>query len=89
MQGKERDKEYSHTYISGNNCVFALLLHSQEERNGFTFDGTDNASLHGALDRAINLYKGSFEKWNEYSLRNMKVCGSCLGVLQIQVLPAC
>jgi hypothetical protein len=57
---------------------FNVALRTQEERNGFTFDGTDHGSLHGALDRAINLYKGQFDRWNEYSLRNMKVGATCL-----------
>lgn len=44
----------------------------QEERNGFTFDGADAGSLHGALDRAIALFKGSAEAWEELAARNMR-----------------
>lgn len=43
----------------------------EEERNGFSFDGTDANSLHGALDRAVALFKDDPERWRELSLRNM------------------
>ena len=41
------------------------------EGNGFVFDGTDDNSLHSALDRAVAMYKGEPTAWHELALRNM------------------
>ena len=43
----------------------------REEGNGFVFDGTDDNSLHSALDRAVAMYKGKPAAWHELALRNM------------------
>jgi glycogen synthase len=51
-------------------CAHAPL---QEKRNGFTFDGADDGSLHGALDRAIRLFREDPATWRHISTRNMKV----------------
>jgi len=40
------------------------LKEPEEKRNGFVFEGADNASLEGALDRAIEYYKERKEWWS-------------------------
>lgn len=47
--------------------------HTQEERNGYTFDGTDQASMAGALDRALALYRDDPQKWRHVILQGMEV----------------
>lgn len=61
--------------LESADAVLCLSRRFQEERNGFTFDGTDPGSMYGALDRAIALYKGQYEQWNEIAVRNMRVSG--------------
>ena len=41
------------------------------EGNGFVFDGTDDNSLHSALDQAVAMYKDKTMAWNELAQRNM------------------
>lgn len=41
--------------------------------NGFTFDGIDEGSLNGALDRAIRYCKERPEWWAKLSRTNMQV----------------
>eukprot|EP00983_Pelagomonas_calceolata_P072057 1151501-Pelagomonas_calceolata.AAC.2 len=54
-----------------------------EERNGYTFDGTDSGSMSAALDRALALFRDQPQKWNQVICRSMQVCiaeqfaGSC------------
>jgi glycogen synthase len=55
---------------------------AQAQRNGFTFDGADTGSLHGALDRAIRLFREEPATWRTISTRNMKV-GVCAGMYYI------
>lgn len=45
--------------------------HQKGEGNGYTFDGTDEGSLYGALDRALSHYGESKESWAQLSLCNM------------------
>jgi glycogen synthase len=47
--------------------------------NGFSFEGTDDASLHSALDRALNMFKDKQEEWKGLSIRNMKADVSWAG----------
>eukprot|EP00271_Cylindrocystis_brebissonii_P011496 TRINITY_DN29333_c0_g1_i1.p1 TRINITY_DN29333_c0_g1~~TRINITY_DN29333_c0_g1_i1.p1 ORF type:complete len:759 (+),score=106.00 TRINITY_DN29333_c0_g1_i1:152-2428(+) len=44
---------------------------STERGNGYVFDGIDEGSLDGALDRALQCYKGSPERWAQLSSRVM------------------
>lgn len=39
--------------------------------NGYVFDGTDDGSLHQALDRAIQHYLAKPESWAQLRSRNM------------------
>uniref|UniRef100_A0A383VX60 Starch synthase, chloroplastic/amyloplastic n=2 Tax=Tetradesmus obliquus TaxID=3088 RepID=A0A383VX60_TETOB len=45
--------------------------HAPGEANGYTFDGTDEGSLHGALDRALTHFKEQRASWTELSATNM------------------
>jgi len=47
--------------------------------NGFSFEGSDDASLHSALDRALNMFKDKQEEWKGLSIRNMKADVSWAG----------
>ena len=40
--------------------------------NGYVFDGADASDLHGALDRALALYKGDRPAWAALSASNME-----------------
>ncbi|KAG2494247.1 hypothetical protein HYH03_007602 [Edaphochlamys debaryana] len=42
-------------------------------RNGFTFDGADDPSLHGALDRALELYAAQPSRWAALAQDNMRL----------------
>ncbi|GIM11576.1 hypothetical protein Vretimale_15059 [Volvox reticuliferus] len=42
-------------------------------RNGYTFDGVDESSLYGALDRALQLYKQQPSRWSSLSRDNMRL----------------
>ncbi|KXZ52394.1 hypothetical protein GPECTOR_9g438 [Gonium pectorale] len=42
-------------------------------RNGFTFDGSDDGSLRGALDRALALYREQPGRWEALSRGNMRL----------------
>jgi len=44
----------------------------KDEENGFTFDGTDEGSLDGALCRAIECYKTRASVWEDLVVSNMK-----------------
>uniref|UniRef100_A0A7R9YVB8 Starch synthase, chloroplastic/amyloplastic n=1 Tax=Chlamydomonas euryale TaxID=1486919 RepID=A0A7R9YVB8_9CHLO len=41
-------------------------------RNGFSFGGSDEASLFSALDRALAMYRERRGEWEQLSLRNMQ-----------------
>lgn len=45
--------------------------HAPGEGNGYTFDGTDEGSLHSALDRALGHFKEARSSWTELSATNM------------------
>lgn len=45
--------------------------HAPGEGNGYTFDGTDEGSLHSALDRALAHFKDRRKSWGELSNTNM------------------
>mmetsp|Transcript_35470 Transcript_35470/g.67957 ORF Transcript_35470/g.67957 Transcript_35470/m.67957 type:complete len:648 (+) Transcript_35470:97-2040(+) len=47
-----------------------------ELANGFCFDGTDEASLNGALDRALDYYAERPDWWSELSQKNMTIDNS-------------
>ncbi|EFJ39907.1 hypothetical protein VOLCADRAFT_108446 [Volvox carteri f. nagariensis] len=42
-------------------------------RNGYTFDGTDEGSMYGALDRALQLYEQQPGRWAALSCDNMRL----------------
>ena len=44
----------------------------QGDANGFVFDGTNEAALYGALDRALALYKGSPDVFRTLSTAAMR-----------------
>jgi starch synthase len=39
--------------------------------NGYTFDGSDEVALHGALDRALEHFRTSRSTWGQLSQTNM------------------
>lgn len=44
-----------------------------EQRNGFSFGGSDEGSLFSAMDRALRMYKERRGDWEGLSIRNMQV----------------
>ncbi|KIY95460.1 hypothetical protein MNEG_12503 [Monoraphidium neglectum] len=42
------------------------------EGSGYVFDGTDEASLYGALDRALKDFKADPAAWGRLSRRNLR-----------------
>lgn len=49
---------------------------TESNGNGYTFDGTDEASLNSALDRALENCKGNPSKWKELVRKNMAIDSS-------------
>eukprot|EP00882_Tetradesmus_deserticola_P023530 GHRQ01025610.1.p1 GENE.GHRQ01025610.1~~GHRQ01025610.1.p1 ORF type:complete len:301 (+),score=111.07 GHRQ01025610.1:167-1069(+) len=45
--------------------------HAAGEGNGYTFDGSDEGSLHSALDRALTHFKDQRSSWAELCATNM------------------
>lgn len=52
--------------------VFDIEKFPEDQANGYTFDGADEPSLHGALDRALMHARERKDSWNKLSLRNMR-----------------
>lgn len=46
---------------------------AEGEGNGYVFDGTDEGSLFAALDRALDTYKSSPQRWRQLSTSNMQL----------------
>ncbi|KAM6594918.1 hypothetical protein CsatA_002621 [Cannabis sativa] len=49
---------------------------NQEEANGFVFEGIDETSLDGALDRAFSYFKDNPNKWNNIVKKIMEIDNS-------------
>ncbi|XP_062115264.1 uncharacterized protein LOC133829571 [Humulus lupulus] len=49
---------------------------NQEMANGFVFEGIDEASLDGALDRAFSYFKDNPDKWNSIVRKIMEIDNS-------------
>eukprot|EP00976_Prorocentrum_cordatum_P072360 1180685-Prorocentrum_minimum.AAC.1 len=47
-----------------------------DKKNGFVFDGVDEASLDGALDRALDYYNSDPAFWAELMKKNMAIDNS-------------
>eukprot|EP00775_Hariotina_reticulata_P004742 gene4742-4992_t len=57
---------------SSSKCSLQLLTPEQvRSGNGYTFDGTDEASLFSALDRSLAHFKEQPSSWGELSVCNM------------------
>lgn len=52
--------------------VFDVDKHPEDQANGYSFDGADEASLYGALDRALLHARERPDSWAKLSLRNMR-----------------
>ncbi|GFR45979.1 hypothetical protein Agub_g7451, partial [Astrephomene gubernaculifera] len=73
MQQQQYGSGSNGTTGNGNHCNDQPSATAAiSRRNGFTFDGADEGSLYGALDRALSLYGRDPERWRQVVSNNMR-----------------